>query len=134
MPPSQIRSTETRHVRDANAAHELFADLAGLPYELVGFAYLDPERRLLGVRYSPPGSRTAAAVSVRLVVADALAFDAVGVVMAHNHPGGDPAPSVADKAVTRRLARALSAVDVRMLDHIILTADRSTSFRALGLL
>jgi len=134
MPSSQVRSTEPRYVRDADAARQLFVDLAALPYELVGFAYLDPDRRLLGVRYSPQGTSTAAIVPIRLVVGDALAFDATGVVMAHNHPGGDPSPSAADKAVTRRLAHALGAVDVTMLDHIILTAHATTSFRALGLL
>jgi DNA repair protein RadC len=123
-----------RHVHDADAARALFAAIAALPYEMVALAYLDPERRLLGMRHALPGRSAAAEVPVRLIVGDALALDAASVVMAHNHPGGDPVPSAADRAVTRRLARALYSVDVALMDHIVLAHDRSSSFRAMGLL
>jgi DNA repair protein RadC len=71
---------------------------------------------------------------VRTIVADALAFDATGVVMAHNHPSGDATPSDDDRVLTRRLARALDAVGVRLIDHLVLAGDEAASFRGLGLL
>ncbi|MEG3123502.1 JAB domain-containing protein [Sphingomonas sp. GB1N7] len=135
MAPVLTISTVIRHVRDMDAALGLFGTLAALPYEMIAFAYLDPKRMLLGMRHTQAGGVDSAEVPVRLVVADALAFDAAMVVMAHNHPGGDPAPSEADQAATRRLARALRSVEVRLVDHLVLAAGGgASSFRAIGLL
>jgi DNA repair protein RadC len=128
LPPS------TRHLHDAEAAHALFAGLADEAVEVAAFAYLDRDQRLLGLRHTRPGRRDWLDLPIREVAADALAFDASAVVMAHNHPSGDPTPSVADREATRQLARALKALEVRLLDHLILAARGVTSFRALGLL
>jgi DNA repair protein RadC len=125
---------DTRHVPDLAAALALFEPLAHQPREMLAFAYLDPERRVLGMRHTHPGGTAAVLVPVRDVVADAIAFDTVAVVMAHNHPSGDPTPSEADRAVTRRLAQALNAIGVSLVDHVILARDRSASFRMLELL
>ena len=55
-------------------------------------------------------------------------------VMAHNHPGGDPAPSESDRLVTRRVKDAASVLMVRLLDHVVVgTGERFFSFRAAGL-
>lgn len=54
--------------------------------------------------------------------------------LTHNHPSGDPTPSEADLAVTRRIIRVLDAIDVRLVDHIVLAGDRWASMRELGLL
>ena len=134
MASAHISPTQIRHVRDAESARALFATIAALPYEMVALAYLDPDRRLLGMRHAPPGDGVSAEVPVRLILRDALAMDAASVVMAHNHPGGDPTPSTADRAVTRRVARALDMVDITLMDHIVLAARGSFSFRAMGLL
>jgi DNA repair protein RadC len=127
-------SRETRHVPDLAAALALFEPLAHQPREMLAFAYLDPEWRVLGMRHTHPGGAAAVLVPVRDVVADAIAFDTVAVLMAHNHPSGDPTPSEADHAVTRRMARALDTIGVRLIDHLILARDRSASFRAMELL
>jgi DNA repair protein RadC len=68
------------------------------------------------------------------VAADALVFDAAAVVMAHNHPSGDATPSAADRSMTKRLARMLDALGICLFDHLVITGDVVTSFRALGLL
>ncbi len=60
--------------------------------------------------------------------------DGTGIVIAHNHPSGDPEPSKADIAATRMLVHAARALEIRVLDHLIFTTTRCTSFRALGLL
>lgn len=116
------------------AAAAAFAAIAGAQREVAVFAFLDPEWRLLGLRHMPSPERDAATVRVRDVVADALAFDAAAVAMAHNHPSGDPTPSADDHLFTRRLSQALAAVGVRLVEHVVLAAGGSASFRAQGLL
>jgi len=116
------------------AAIALFAALGDEPLEVAAFAYLDAEWALLGTRHVAGNWVDAADVPVREVAGDALALGAAAVVMAHNHPGGDPAPSLADCAATRRLARVLHALDIRLVDHVILAANGAASFRALSLL
>lgn len=73
-------------------------------------------------------------VPMRAVATDVLAFDCARVVMAHNHPSGDARPSDLDRALTKRLARALDALGVELFDHLVFAGERVTSFRALGLL
>lgn len=122
-------------VRDLADARELFALLAAQQYEVAAFAYLDPEWRLLGMRQTPLGTRTAVHIPIRDVATDALAFAARHVVMAHNHPAGDPTPSADDRRVTGQLARALDALDITLLDHLVLAEGvEPASFRALGFL
>jgi DNA repair protein RadC len=112
----------------------LFAPLLRHPFEIVAFAYLDPQWRLLGARHSVGGMIGAITVPIRAVAADALVFDAAAVVMAHNHPSGDATPSAADRSMTKRLARMLDALGICLFDHLVITGDVVTSFRALGLL
>ncbi|BCA60530.1 JAB domain-containing protein [Sphingomonas sp. HMP6] len=112
----------------------LFAPIATVCEEIAVFAYLGPEWRLLGMRHVPSGLADAVTISLREIVTDALAFDCLAVVMAHNHPSGDPTPSNADYAFTRRLAYALDLVGVRLFDHLVIACDGCESFRQRGLL
>lgn len=123
-----------RYIRDANDARDLFSALAHAPLEACGFAYINPEWRLLATFQTDGTHPGMATVPMRQVVADAIAFDATALVMAHNHPSGDPTPSEADLAVTRRLKRVLDAIDVRLIDHLVLAGDRWASMQELGLL
>ncbi len=99
-----------RRIADANAAGALFACLADEPIEVMAFVYLDAEQRVLGLRHARSGSASRLVLPIREIAVDALAFDAVAVVMAHNHPSGDPNPSIADREATRLLARALETL------------------------
>jgi len=73
-------------------------------------------------------------VHPREVVKAALAHNAAAVILAHNHPSGDPSPSEADKRITNRLREALALVDIRVLDHIVKGGGLTVSFAELGLL
>lgn len=119
---------------DANAAGALFECLADEPTEVMAFVYLDADQRVLGLRHARSGSVDRLVLPIREIAADALAFGAVAVVMAHNHPSGDPHPSIADREATRLLARALATLEVRLLDHLIVARQGIVSFRSLGLL
>lgn len=115
-------------------AKALFAALADEVHETAAFAYLDGEQRLLGMRQTRSESNDRLDLRIRAIAADALAFDAVAVVIAHNHPSGDSTPSAADREATRQLARALDGLGIRLLDHLVVTRSGFASFRALGLL
>lgn len=119
-------------VRDLGSAHALFEPLAVAATETAAFAFLAGDGRVLGMRHIRGNCVDAVDLPVRRVVADALAFDARGVVMAHNHPSGDPSPSGADRATTRRLLAALDPVGVRLVDHLILAHGGTVSFLELG--
>ena len=70
----------------------------------------------------------------REVVKTALAHNAGGVILAHNHPSGMAEPSVADRMLTKTLKETLAVVDVKLLDHIIVAGSNTWSFAEQGLL
>ncbi|MCK8458038.1 JAB domain-containing protein [Sphingomonas faeni] len=120
-------------IADLAAARALFAGLGHATVETVAVAYLDPNRRLLGMRHVV-GGRDRVAISIRTVAVDALGFGAVGVVLAHNHPSGDATPSARDVAFTRALAAGLRTLEIVLLDHLVIVGDQVTSLRALGVI
>jgi DNA repair protein RadC len=121
-------------IGDSGAAVSLFADaLADLDHEALCCAYLGRDLRLLKVG-RVDGMASAVNLPLRQVIGDALALDAWGLILAHNHPGGDPTPSAADRAATRRLTELARGLDLRVIDHLVYASDRVASFRALGLL
>ncbi|CAI1541768.1 RadC family protein [Serratia fonticola] len=81
--------------------------------------FLDNRHRLLASETVSVGTFNATIVYPREIVIRALHHRAAAVVLAHNHPAGDPTPSEADRALTDRLVNALDLVDIRVLDHLI---------------
>jgi len=120
------------YILDLGAARALFGGLAEARTEIAAVAYLARDGRLLGMRHMHGAHADMVDIPVRWVVADALTFDAAAVVLAHNHPSGDPTPSAADRAATRRLLVALEPIEVRLIDHLVLARGGTASFRALG--
>ncbi|WP_343525814.1 JAB domain-containing protein [Sphingomonas sp.] len=130
MPPLPALS---RRIRTRDDARTLFAALATRPIEAVALAFLCPKRRLLGLRHVL-GHTDSVPVPVARVARDAILFGAGAVLMAHNHPDGNPHPSAADLALTRRMAQGLAALDIALLDHLIFGGDMVVSLRDEGLL
>ena len=110
----------------------IFAPLAARRVETCAILYLESRRRLVGMRHVV-GGIDHIDLSVRTVAVDALGFAACAAVMAHNHPSGDPAPSPADLAFTRALARGLDALGIVLGDHVVLAPAGLTSLRASGM-
>lgn len=123
-----------RRLADPMAASLLFAPLGGEATEVAAFAYLGAGQRLLGLRHIRSARFDRLDLPIRDIAADALAFGAEAVVMAHNHPSGDATPSQADREATRLLARALATLDMRLIDHLVIARGDAQSFRCLGLL
>ncbi len=80
------------------------------------------------------GGRDQVVISIRTVAADALAFSASGVVIAHNHPSGDATPSARDVAFTRALAAGLRTLEMVLLDHLVIAGKQVTSLRTMGVI
>ena len=97
-------------------------------------AFLDNRHRLIAVERLFSGSVDGAEVHPRVVVQRALALNAVAVMLAHNHPSGNPEPSAADRVLTSRLREALCLVDIRVLDHFVVTATDVVSMATRGLM
>lgn len=90
--------------------------------------------RVLGVCDICTGGVAATYVDIKLVMTAALKANATGVILAHNHPSGNLQPSNADKEITRKIVSAGQILEIRILDHIIVTTDGYFSFQDEGLL
>ncbi len=95
-------------------------------------AFLDARNRLIAVERLFSGSIDGAEIHPRIVVQRALALNAAAVLLAHNHPSGHCEPSAADRAITRRLKEVLAMVEVRVVDHLVVSASQGTSMAQLG--
>jgi DNA repair protein RadC len=102
--------------------------------EVFGALFLDTQHRILAVREIFQGTIDSASIYPRVVVQKALEYNASAAILYHNHPSGVAEPSRADKTITKRLADALSMIDVRVLDHFVVSATESVSFAELGLI
>ena len=87
--------------------------------EVFAVLFLDCKHHILGYEDVFYGTIDGASIHPRIVVQKALGYNAAAVIVAHNHPSGAAEPSSADRTITLRLKEALSLVDVRLLDHII---------------
>lgn len=106
--------------------------LGGRSYESFAVLFLDVKNRLIACDEMFRGTLTHASVYPREVVKVALAHNAAGVILAHNHPSGTPDPSHADHMLTQSLKQALSLVDVRVLDHFVVAGRHVYSFAEHG--
>ncbi len=95
-------------------------------------AHLDGRGRMVALSEAQGGTDRII-LPLRQIIGDALAHDGRSVMLAHNHPSGDPTPSRTDIETTRKLADLLRPLNIRVYDHLILTSNgESTSFRDLG--
>lgn len=110
--------------------------LGGLRNEVFEVAYLDSACKLIrnGVETLEEGTVDRAAVYPRRVIEAALRRGAAALVCAHNHPNGDVRPSDQDKVLTRALVLAANTVQLKLLDHLIVSPDAVFSFRKEGLM
>lgn len=102
--------------------------------ERVAVLHLGADRRVIELDESEAQQRASARLPVRAILAAAMARGACGIVVAHNHPSGNPGPSAADIAATRCLAETGAALGIRLHDHLIFAGPRVRSLRGLGLL
>ncbi len=108
--------------------------VGGLPHEVFGCIWLNARHEIIEAGEMFYGTLTSTSVYPREVVKAALARNAAAVIFYHNHPSGAAEPSAADERLTSSLKSALALVDVNVLDHMVVTAAKITSFAERGLL
>lgn len=89
--------------------------------------YLNNANKLIGYKLISTGTMTACLVDVKLIVSLALHCMATYVIIAHNHPSGKMQPSKQDIQITEKIKKALELIDVRLMDHIILSSENYLS-------
>ena len=120
-------------IRTPGDAFELVRGaLHGRDRETVVALYLDGRHRLLLLHVVSVGTATASLIHPREVFGPALRSGACAVVVAHNHPSGDPEPSAEDRGVTERLFAAGELVGVPLLDHLVVGGGAFVSLRGRG--
>lgn len=106
--------------------------LANRAYESFAVLFVDVRNRLIAAEELFRGTLTHTSVYPREVVKSALAHNAASVILAHNHPSGNPEPSAADRTLTQALKQALALVDIRVLDHFVVAGRQVYSFAEHG--
>lgn len=142
-----IRSAAALYLQQCEEGEPITADsqallgswrirIGALPNEVFEIAYLDSGMKLMrnGIERLEEGTIDRAAVYPRRVVESALRRSAAAIVLAHNHPNGEPTPSEHDKTLTRAIVLAAETIGLKVTDHIIVSASNYFSFRKAGLL
>jgi DNA repair protein RadC len=122
-------------ITSSKSVFELLQPLMGeLQHEEFWIVYLNNSNKVLHKAQLSKGGITGTLVDVRLVMKQALEFGAVGLILAHNHPSGTLKPSAADTQITQKLKRSAEVLDIKVLDHLIITQKDYYSFADQGIL
>ena len=128
--PYDIEKSITGSALAAEAARKYYGSL---DREIFSVLLLDVRNRLIGANLVSIGSLTQCSVHPREVFKPAVLANAAAMIFLHNHPSGDPTPSMEDIALTRQLVQAGKLLGIQVLDHVILGESRHTSLRETGL-
>ncbi|WP_044399762.1 DNA repair protein RadC [Lacinutrix sp. Hel_I_90] len=120
---------ERKKITSSASVFELMQPIIGeLPHEEFWIVYLNNSNKVIQKNQLSKGGITGTLVDVRLALKTALEVGAVGIVLAHNHPSGTLKPSQADKVLTLKLKTAAQSLDIKVLDHLIVTETAYFSF------
>lgn len=114
--------------------HYLQMKVAHLEHEVFGVIFVNTRNRVIDDQIMFRGTIDGAAVYPREIAKEALRVNAAGMVLYHNHPGGNPEPSRADRVITNRIKEALELFDIRINDHLVIGSDHEVSFAERGLI
>lgn len=128
-------AAELYKITSSNSIFEIMQPILGeLPHEEFWIIYLNNSNKVILKTQLSKGGITGTLVDVRLVFKTALETGATGVILCHNHPSGALKPSDADKQITRKLKSAGENLDIKILDHVIVTETAWFSFADEGIL
>lgn len=108
-------------------AEKFFRDLVDLPHEEFHVVYLSSMNAVLGRQMVSRGGRHGAAITAADVFRGAIIANAAAIIVCHNHPSGDPTPSVDDVLTTKTLQQASELLGITLLDHVVVARGGSRS-------
>lgn len=116
----------------ADAYRLMRPEIAHLGHEEMWILFLNRANRVTKMYQASKGTTTATLFDLKGILKEALLEHAEGLIMAHNHPSGNPKPSSQDDNITMRCREACRTLELRLLDHIIVTPDSYYSYRDQG--
>lgn len=120
---------EKKKISSSVSVFELMQPIIGeLPHEEFWIVYVNNSNKVIQKQLLSKGGITGTLVDVRLVLKNALEVGATGLILAHNHPSGTLKPSEADQQLTKKLKNAAESLDIKVLDHLIITEKAYFSF------
>jgi DNA repair protein RadC len=122
-------AVELIKITSSKMIFEIMQPIIGeLPHEEFWIVYLNNSNKILSKSQLSKGGITGTLVDVRLVFKMALEMGATGLILCHNHPSGTLVPSDADKQITKKLRTAGDSLEIKVLDHLIVTEFNYFSF------
>lgn len=103
----------------------------GVTHEVLLAAYVDNKGKILGCEVISEGTSSMVQVNTRKIIEEAFARKAAGIVLAHNHPGGDAVPSKEDIGTTKNLENVLGSIGLQLVDHIVVAGGQFMSINSL---
>jgi DNA repair protein RadC len=126
---------DRQQITSSNDAAVILAPLLrDLNHEAFYVVYLNQSNRVLRTEKISDGGMTMALADIRIILKNALLYNANQVILSHNHPSGNRQASEADKALTRRVQEAAKLMDIRLVDHIIIAGSSYLSMADEGIL
>ena len=127
-------STELHKITSSKAVFEIMQPIIGeLPHEEFWVLYLNNSNKVIHKSQLSKGGITGTVVDVRLIFKTAFEHNAISLILTHNHPSGKLQASDADKDITKKLKVAGDQLDIKVLDHIIITENGYLSFQDEGI-
>ena len=131
----QIKHAERRQVISSETVCEILRPLIGdIEKEEFWAVYLNQSNRIIRKERLSSGGLTGTYVDIRLIMKAALLCNATGMIIAHNHPSGNEKPSGEDNRITEQVKKAAETLNIRMIDHVIVTSNTYYSYMDNGML
>lgn len=135
---SKVKSSDRPHISSSRCAYTILKDCwdpCKIEFlEQFKVLLLSQSNTVLGLYEASSGGMSGTVVDIRVLFTAALKARAAGIIIAHNHPSGGTVPSQPDIMITRKIAQAGTILDIKLLDHLILTAESYYSFADEGAL
>jgi len=131
----QIKQAERQQIISSETACEILRPLIGdIEREEFWAIYLNQSNRVIRKERLSSGGLTGTLVDIRMIMKEALLCNATGMIISHNHPSGNEKPSGEDNRITEQVKKAAETLNIRLIDHIIITSNTYYSYMDNGML
>ena len=131
----QIKQAERRQIISSETACNILRPLIGdIEREEFWAIYLNQSNRVIRKERLSAGGLTGTIVDVLLIMKEAILCNATGMIISHNHPSGNEKPSKEDNLITEQIKKAAETLNIRMIDHMIITSNTYYSYVDNGML